>query len=106
MANGEAGHPDRTRPPGHPPRHPIFDQEAPVSMTTPQGGNNSESGVMRIKRKAVAGAGKAPTNDSEPEETTSDDETTEGAKPAKSGGAKSTGAKAGGGKSTPAKAAA
>jgi hypothetical protein len=34
-----------------------------VSMTTPQGGNNRESGVVRITRKAVAGAGKAPTGD-------------------------------------------
>lgn len=71
-------------------------------MTTPQGGNNSESGVMRIKRKAVAGAGKAPANDSEPEETTSEDESTDAAKPAKSGGAKAAGAKAGAAKSTPA----
>jgi len=31
-------------------------------MTTPQGGNNRESGVIRITRKAVAGAGKAPKN--------------------------------------------
>jgi hypothetical protein len=29
-------------------------------MTTPQGGNTSESGVVRITRKAVAGAGKPP----------------------------------------------
>src|SRR5215475_8752356 len=43
-------------PADHRPRDP------PVSMTTPQGGNSNETGVIRITRKTVAGAGKPPMN--------------------------------------------
>ena len=61
-------------------------------MTTPQGGNNSDSGVVRIKRNAVAGAGKPPADDdaaSKPTDTSKSAGTGTGA-------AKSTGAKAAG----------
>src|SRR5215475_8389973 len=50
-------------PSDHRPRGP------PVSMTTPQGGNSNESGVIRITRKAVAGAGKPPMNGTPEDET-------------------------------------
>jgi hypothetical protein len=73
-------------------------------MISPQGGNNSQSGKVRIKRKAVAGAGKPPADDdaaSKPEDTSKSAGTDTGA--AKSTGAKSTGAKAAGAKSAGAK---
>ncbi|HEY9483711.1 MAG TPA: hypothetical protein VIR00_12190, partial [Micromonosporaceae bacterium] len=75
-----------------------------MSMISPQGGNNSQSGKVRIKRKAVAGAGKPPADDdaaSKPEDTSKSAGTDTGA--AKSTGAKSTGAKAAGAKSAGAK---
>jgi Protein of unknown function (DUF3105) len=79
-------------------------------MTTPQGGNNSDSGVVRIKRNAAAGAGKPPANDDAAAKSsdTSDSDTSKstgtrtGA--AKSTGAKSAGAKTAGSKATGAKA--
>ncbi len=73
-------------------------------MTTPQGGNNSDSGVVRIKRNAVAGAGKPPADDdgaSKPQGTSKSVGTGTGA--AKSAGAKPAGAKAAGAKSAGAK---
>ena len=73
-------------------------------MTTPQGGNNSDSGVVRIKRNAVAGAGKPPANDDDaakPAETSKSGGT--GTSAAKSTGAKSAGAKSAGAKSAAAK---
>ncbi len=73
-------------------------------MTTPQGGNNSDSGVVRIKRNAVAGAGKPPADDdaaSKPTDTSKSAGTGTGA--AKSTGAKSAGAKSAAAKSTGAK---
>jgi hypothetical protein len=74
-------------------------------MSTPQGGNNSDSGVVRIKRNAVAGAGKPPAN---PDDTSKSTDTSRsagtGTGATKSTGAKSTGAKSAGAKSTGAKA--
>jgi len=68
-------------------------------MTTPQGGNNSDSGVVRIKRNAVAGAGKPPAN---PDDTSKSTDTSKsggtGTGAAKSTGAKATGPKAAGAK--------
>jgi hypothetical protein len=85
-----------------------------VSISTPQGGNNSDSGVVRIKRNAVAGAGKPPADDdaSKPQDTSKSAGTGTGAAKsaaaksagAKSAGAKATGAKSAGAKSTGAKA--
>jgi Protein of unknown function (DUF3105) len=75
-----------------------------VSISTPQGGNNSDSGVVRIKRNAVAGAGKPPADDdagSKPTDTSKSAGTGTGA--AKSTGAKSAGTKAAGAKSAGAK---
>lgn len=75
-------------------------------MTTPQGGNNSDSRVVRIKRNAVAGAGKPPADDdtaSKPTGTSKSGGTGTGA--AKSTGAKSAGSKSAEAKSAGAKAA-
>lgn len=80
-------------------------------MISPQGGNNSQSGKVRIKRNAAAGAGKPPAEDpaSKPADDTS--RSTDSSKSAgtgtgaaKSPGAKSAGTKAAGAKSTGAKA--
>jgi hypothetical protein len=75
-------------------------------MTTPQGGNNSDSGVVRIKRNAVAGAGKPPAQGDDTSKT-SDTSKSTGTETgtAKSTGAKSAGAKSAGTKAAGAKAA-
>ena len=73
-----------------------------MSISTPQGGNNSDSGVVRIKRNAVAGAGKPPAADDDASKPT-DTSKSAGTGVAKSTGAKAAGAKAAGPTSTGAK---